>query len=426
MNISDRIRILLYQLLEVFFPANSQKRHILKALSGRGNIKNIFKKKPISGKAVNAPDILEKECKKTVLVIDHKVPEPDKDAGSNTIFGYIAILRGLGLNVIFMPEDRKAAGSYYFNLIDMGVTVLYGSFNFKKWMAKNGKNIEMVLLSRPFTSFRVIDVIKKFYKGKIFYYMHDLHFLRKKRQYEISGNRKDLRDYLKTRAVERYVFKKSDYILTPSATEKDYLNRTGLDNIKVVQPYYYKSFIDKEKTAGSFLGRKDIVFLGSYEHDANVDGIIWFCREIFPIVRKSIGQIKLYIIGSNPSESVKSLQSDDIIVTGYVKDLNDYFASARVFIAPLRFGAGIKGKIITAMYYGVPVVGTSIGVEGIGMENGKNVLTADSADEFADKVVKLYSDKSLWSKISYNSMNLVESKYNKDNLALFFKELLEI
>ena len=129
---------------------------------------------------------------------------------------------------------------------------------------------------------------------------------------------------------------------------------------------------------------------------------------------------------TNRQRFIKNLQSDDVIVTGYIEDISGYFESSRVFIAPLRFGAGIKGKIITAMYYGVPVVGTSVGVEGIGMENGKNVLTADSADEFADKVVKLYSDESLWSKISYNSMNLVESKYNKDNLALFFKELLEI
>lgn len=426
MNISDRIRILLYQLLEVFFPANSQRRHILKALSGRGSIKNIFKKKPISGKAVNAPDILETECRKTVLVIDHKVPEPDKDAGSNTIFGYIAILRGLGLNVIFMPEDRKAAGSYYFNLIDMGVTVLYGHFNFKNWIKKNGKNICKVFLSRPFTSFRIIGVVRKFYAGKIFYYMHDLHFLSKMRKYELSGKTKDYRDYLKTIAVESYVLNKADVLLTPSSAERDYLASAGFGNVMAVQPYYYETFLDKDEVSGSFLERRDIIFLGNYEHNPNVDGIVWFCNEIFPVVKKRVGSVKLYITGSHPTESVKNLQSDDVIVTGYIEDISGYFESSRVFIAPLRFGAGIKGKIITAMYYGVPVVGTSVGVEGIGMENGKNVLTADSADEFADKVVKLYSDESLWSKISYNSMNLVESKYNKDNLALFFKELLEI
>ncbi len=428
MTLKDKIKIEFYKLSERILPVYSKRKYIVKEILLKRNFKaipNIFTSESAKPKKYIS-NIVRTEGKKTILIIDHKIPEYDKDAGSNTILGYIKIMAESGLNILFISDDRKITEPYCKALKDIGVNVFYGPFNFKRWIKKNGGKIDYVLLSRPYTALRHIDNIGRFSGAKLYYYTHDLHFLRELRKFNISRNKKDYNNFKKFKAIEYYIFEKSDIVLTPSVQEKEYLDE-DFKNIVVFPPYYYDSFLDKYRISGSFKKRTDIMFLGNFDHKPNVDAVLWFSEKIFPVIKEKIPSIKLYVIGANPTDAVIKLsENEDIAVTGYVNDLTEYFEKARVFIAPLRYGAGIKGKIITALYYGIPVVSTSVGMEGIGLINFENILIADEPESFADYVSLAYSDEKLWSSLSYNSMNFVENNYNKDILKNEFEKLFKI
>ena len=139
-----------------------------------------------------------------------------------------------------------------------------------------------------------------------------------------------------------------------------------------------------------------------------------------PLIHKQNPNILLHIIGSNPPSEILKLSSNKIKVWGYVENVDKLFNFSRVFVSPLRYGAGIKGKINLAMEYGLPVVGTSIGFEGMHMKSGKDCIVANDTQAFASSVLSLYNDKKLWNKISTNSIRVLERHFSpstaKDSL----------
>jgi glycosyltransferase involved in cell wall biosynthesis len=155
--------------------------------------------------------------------------------------------------------------------------------------------------------------------------------------------------------------------------------------------------------ARSFADRHGLLFIGGYYHEPNVDAVIWLCEEIMPLVWQSQPDMQLTLLGSNPSPAVKALASDRVFVPGYIKDVEPYFISQRLFIAPLRYGAGMKGKIGHSLSYGLPTITTSIGAEGIGLVSGENAIVVDQPDKFAAQILNLYNNEGLWQKISQNS-----------------------
>ena len=141
-------------------------------------------------------------------------------------------------------------------------------------------------------------------------------------------------------------------------------------------------------------------------------------NEIWPFVAKQNPQMKFYIVGSNPSEQIKALHSERVIVTGFISDeeLETLYTSCRLVVAPLRYGAGVKGKIVEAIYYQIPVVTTSIGAEGL--ENVSEViLVASDAKEFIDKINDTYSDYEKWNKLAKHSKDYIQ-KYFSEKAAI--------
>jgi glycosyltransferase involved in cell wall biosynthesis len=172
-----------------------------------------------------------------------------------------------------------------------------------------------------------------------------------------------------------------------------------------------------------FQDRQDIVFIGGFQHTPNVDAAIFLTNEILPSIKKQIKNVKLFIVGSNPPDQVKALASEDTIVTGYVPDIAPYFERFKVMIAPIRYGAGIRGKITESMSFGLPVVTTTLGAEGLDMIEGDSILIANSPEEFASKTAKVYTDKDLWNKISANSRELATKRYCPENVLEMFRIL---
>ena len=177
------------------------------------------------------------------------------------------------------------------------------------------------------------------------------------------------------------------------------------------------------KEVKPFRERKNIMFIGSFLHQPNEDAVQFFVRDIFPFIKKRIPDMKFFVVGSDPLDSILKLDSDTIKVTGYVKDVAPFFEACRVFVAPLRYGAGMKGKIGQSMAYGLPVVTTMIGAEGIGLVNNQNALITDEPDKFADAVLRLYEDEELWNKISRDSIGHIEKNYSQETIS---KEMAEI
>ena len=274
------------------------------------------------------------------------------------------------------------------------------------------KYLDIIWLSRPHVSIKYIDKFKDKTKAQILYYMHDLHYLREQRRYEISKNIGALKESERLKLMEFKIFKTVDKILTPSISEKDILTpQLPGKLIEAIPAYMYDNLSPFEQIA-SFESRKDILFLGGFGHQPNVDGVLWFEKEILPYLVSVIPDLKFIIAGTNPTPEIEKLASTNVAVTGYIKDLTPILSSVRVFVSPLRYGAGIKGKIITSMSYGVPVVTTAVGAEGIGLTHGENAIIVDDPKKFAEAVVDLYSNKFLWNKLSENSISFIQNNFS--------------
>jgi len=160
-----------------------------------------------------------------------------------------------------------------------------------------------------------------------------------------------------------------------------------------------------------------IVSVASMDWLPNVEGILWFYTTIWPLVKKRIPQAKLYIVGKNPPTEVERLAGKDIIVTGFVRDVREYMVKAAVSIVPLRTGGGMRIKILNALAMGKAVVSTSVGCEGIDIENGKNIYIADTEEGFAERVIELLEDKSKREELGKEGLKLVREKYQWERIA---------
>jgi GT2 family glycosyltransferase/arylsulfatase A-like enzyme/glycosyltransferase involved in cell wall biosynthesis len=353
--------------------------------------------------------------KEVILFVDHYVPSWDKDAGSLTTWMYLKLFLELGLKIVFVPDNYFKLEPYTTELQQLGIEVVYGSAKFDEWIRQNGKYIHYVWLSRPHISVKYVDMVRTFTKARIMYYMHDFHYLREIRRYEVEKKPETLVEAETQKEMEFYMFKHVDIILTPSEKEVEAVrNCFPNKNVLRIPGYFYEDVPVRGSDCVSFGGRNDLMFLGGFAHLPNVDAVEFFLKEIFPVVKGKLPQIRFYIVGSNLPESIKKYESKDVLPIGYVNTLGQYFNSIRVLVAPLRFGAGVNGKIVTSMTYGVPVVTTSVGNEGLNLVDGYHCMIADTPGEFAAKIVRLYEDKELWKNLSRNSIEFIKDNFSKN------------
>ncbi|MBU4480621.1 glycosyltransferase family 4 protein [Patescibacteria group bacterium] len=171
-----------------------------------------------------------------------------------------------------------------------------------------------------------------------------------------------------------------------------------------------------------------IISVASMDWLPNIESIHWFCNEIYPLIIKIIPKIKLYIVGKNPPKSIKNINNQNIIVTGFVKDVREYLAKCQVFIVPLKTGSGMRIKILNALAMGKAIVSTSIGCEGIDVVDGKNIYIADNKEEFAKKIIFLLNNENERKKIGKEGIKLIEKKYRWEKIAedidIVFKKII--
>jgi len=356
--------------------------------------------------------------RKTVLVIDHYAPTFDKDAGSRTVYQYIKLLCELGYNVKFIGDNFYYDEIYTTALQQMGVEVLYGQYyyaNWKKWVMNSSKNIDFVFVNRPHVAVKYIDFLIEHTKAKIIYYGHDLHFLRIRREYELTKNMSLQEESERWKKIELGIMRKVDVSLYPSQIEVDMIKKIDPTiSVKTLTAYMY----DNRAFAYNAVKSKDLLFIGGFNHTPNIDAILWFCKEIFPKVLVKNPDINLYIVGSNPTKEIMELNSKSVIVKGFVdeKELDNIYKNVRLSVVPLRYGAGIKGKIIESMYHGVPVITTDCGAEGIDNRSRMLIIVNESM-EFASEINSIYSKADILNSMSIRGKSFVDDYYSIDSAA---------
>lgn len=367
--------------------------------------------KHLDNDANNVPRAARRlQGKPTILVIDSYVPLYDRESGCVRLLNILKLLLNLGYSVIFFPDNGYPEQPYTSVLQQLGIEVIYGTpqrYNLEEKLIKYLPLIDGVWLCRPELCDKYMDLIRLKTKAPIIYDTIDLHFLRLKRQ-------KDYLDpsYQNTSwSWETYQKLELNYANQAEATvvvtedEKQVLSSLGVKNVWVI-PNIHEEISLSEKVA--FDQRSGLVFIGSYNHPPNIDAVKWLCLEIMPLVWASRPDITVNLLGSNLKDEVKELANDQVIVTGYVPEVEPYFQKSRIFVAPLRFGAGMKGKIGQSLSLGLPTITTKIGAEGMGLIDHQDVLIADTAEEFARAVIELYDNMELWQKLADNSLETIK------------------
>src|SRR5690606_8181084 len=153
-------------------------------------------------------------------------------------------------------------------------------------------------------------------------------------------------------------------------------------------------------------------FVGGFRHPPNIDAINWYAAEVLPHLQNLLPGIKTRVIGSNMPESVRSLASSQIEMLGFIENIEPHLQLARVSIAPLRYGAGVKGKVNEAMNYGIPVVATACAVEGMHLQAGMEVMVAENAHEFAEAIAEVYRNQELWQTLSRAGVENVQRYFS--------------
>ncbi len=358
-----------------------------------------------------------------VLYIDETMPTPDKDAGSVTAYNLMMLLRSLGAQVTFIPLNLFNDELYTKNLQKVGIEVLYSPFieSIKEHLLDKGNRYNLAIVARPSTASLVFDDIKKYCKNiKIIYNSVDIHFLRMGRQltYDSNINKSDV---LKMKLLELFLIKKANASLILSQEELKIISKDVSEKKLYLMPLMLR-VKDEVKT---YRDRRDFLFIGGFLHQPNIDAAVYFVKEIMPILRKSLPGANFLIIGSHAPQKILDLAAKDIKILGYVPDISKIFDQIRLSVTPIRYGAGIKGKIGTSMAFGVPVVSTSIGAEGMGLKNKKNLIIADTPEDFAVAVGELYSSYKVWQKISKESLLFAKKSWSEEAISKLMKRILK-
>ncbi len=349
-----------------------------------------------------------RDRRSAVIVFDDRVPTPDRDAGSARMF---TILKSLARHyrTVFTYLSDAPTGEYEAALWHEGIETAHIA-DYPRLLKQ--RSFQAAIISRPHVAQAVLRSIRRRARGlKIIFDMVDAHYLRFALEYKLTGDPDTGHQAERYKKIEVELARASDLIWCNSSADKDAVAAEAPEVPIEVIPTIH----ELHKRTRPFAERKDLIFIGNFNHSPNRDALQFFVREIFPLVRVELPEVKFDVIGSNAPAEIQALASDSVKLHGYVPEIDALFNEARVFVAPLRFGAGVKGKIGEALAFGVPVVTTDIGAEGMGFQNGQQAMVRNDPQSFANAVIEIYRDPDLWEHLSTNG---------QDHIAAFFSPVV--
>lgn len=354
---------------------------------------------------ISTEDFLSKEInsdyKKAfkILFIDHAYPKPDRDSGSIDTLNYITSLVDMGFSITFIASTEYFFNDEYRRNLEKNSVHCVDYYKFtsvEDFILKNGHKYDIFLLSRVHAGGNYFEYAKFVApNSKFIFNTVDLHHIREDRDAKINNN-KETASSVWTKNREFSLCRQSDATIVVSSTEKEILSR-HCPNAKI----YFVPLLRKiSGRTNEYQHRKDIAFVGNFNHKPNVDALIYFFNEIWPLVKEKQNNIRIIIIGPDAPDEILKFTNEDIIFLGHVKDLETALSNIRLTIAPLRFGAGAKGKVISSLACGVPCICTSLAVEGMDFIVNQDIIVADNINDFAFAIMDTYNDKAKWNRFS--------------------------
>ncbi len=363
--------------------------------------------------SVPSPALLHRR-QRQILIVDAMTPRPDHDSGSLRLVHLMRLLREEGAHVVFLPADRHRVEPWTAQLQRMGVEVWYRPYaaGIPAWLREHGPRFDAAMISRHYVAAELLPLLQTYApQARRIFDTVDLHYLRERRGAEVAGDAALARAAERTRARELAVIAQADTTLVVSEIERALL-REDAPNAQV------EILSNLHRIAGpgrSFAERQDIVFVGGFRHPPNVDAVRWFVAEVWPHVRARLPDLRFHCIGSHTPPDIEALATQPgVLVHGHVADIDPYMDGCRLGIAPLRYGAGVKGKVNLSMAHGQPVVATSCAIEGMHLRDGEDALVADDAQAFADAIARLYEDEALWTTLARNGLDNVQRHFSLD------------
>jgi len=346
-----------------------------------------------------------------VLVVDHAIPKPDRDSGSLRMVNLLTILGQMDFLITFAAMGLSAPEPYAGDLERQGIEVLRRPFvdSVEGHLRASGARYRLVVLSRAETAGLLLPLARRRCpQARILYDTVDLHFQRLGREAVLHGDRRTARLAERMKRLESALAARADVTLVVSATEKRLLESLApkarlqvVSNIHRVRP-----------SSRPFAQRADILFIGGFGHPPNQDAVLFFCHEVMPLLGDRLPAARFVVIGSDPPPEIVRLESERVRVLGFVPDLDPYLEACRLSVAPLRFGAGVKGKINQSLARGLPVVATPVAAEGMFLVDGESALIAADAEEIAAATLRLYLDETLWYRLSRGGLAVIEEHFS--------------
>ncbi len=353
----------------------------------------------------------ERHVDKRILVIDARVLMPDHDSGSLRMFNILRILQRLGYKVTFLPANLHFHESYTPQMQALGIECQYAPYveSVRGYLEAWGGQFDAVILSRADYAEKYIDDVKACCpQARVLFDTVDLHFLREEREAELTGDPAARESAVLRKSQELGVARKADATLVVSPVELDLFRLEAPD----VDVRLLSNVHAIHETKGTFAERRDMLFIGNFEHPPNTDAMLYFLDDIFPLVLAKNPTLRLHIVGGHVPGHLKARASDNVIFTGFVSDIAPLFDNIRLSIAPLRYGAGVKGKINSSLSFGVPMVVTPMAAEGMGLVHGQDILVADTPEAFAGEILRLHDDEALWIALSKAGKENIESHFS--------------
>ncbi|GIX35176.1 MAG: hypothetical protein KatS3mg126_0955 [Lysobacteraceae bacterium] len=360
-----------------------------------------------------------------VLVIDATTPQPDQDSGSLRLCNLLRLLREEGCQVSFFADNRAWVDGYSARLQQQGVEVWWHPWIAHPidWLAEHGQRFDTVIVSRHYVLSGYLDALRQHApQARIVFDTVDLHYLREQREAELAGSEELRRCAARTRERELALVRQADLTLVVSPYEKELLEREAPGSRVAILSNVH----EVHGCRRPFAARADLVFVGGFQHPPNVDAVIWFCDEVLPRIRARDPSIRFHIVGSKAPERVALLgRREGVVFHGFVPEIEPFMDGCRIAVAPLRYGAGVKGKVNMSMSYGQPVVATPMAVEGMHLAPGRDVLVADEPEAFAEAVLRLYHDPQLWQELSAAGLANVRRHFSFEAARTSVRQILD-
>ncbi len=343
-----------------------------------------------------------------LLVIESTLPDATRDSGSLRLIEMLRLAGGLGWSATLLPDDGRPDVALAARLGAAGVEVVTPRSP-RDWLREHARDCAAVLLSRYAVASVWLPLVRALVpEARIIFDTVDLHHLREARAATVSGE--GGQRAAATRRRELDLIAASDCTLLTSGVELDLVRR----ELPAARLELLGNIHRVREPRHGFAERRDLLFIGGFAHPPNADAVRWFAESVLPLLRERLPDAVLHVIGTVDEPARRSLAIDGLVLHGRVDDLDPWLDGCRVSIAPLRFGAGVKGKINTAMSCGLPVVATTVAVEAMGLSDGDDVLLADTPDAFADAIVRACTDEVLWLRLSRGGRDNVRRHFSPE------------